>query len=120
MTASITKPPAATPTPAPMRIFLTFAPISAFASSISSRISSVACSEISVIAAAMFAGASSCSVSAAKAPQQERRDQPAGERRADQQLGPRAGELEAQRRLGVSARLLDALIGAGAVGRRLV
>ena len=70
---------------------MAFALISALASSISSRISSVACSEISVIAAAMLAGTSSCS--AAKAPQQQRCKHPAGERGADEDLRPRAQHL---------------------------
>src|SRR5579871_3725450 len=112
------KPPAASPTTAPVSSLRSLAVISARASSISSRISSVACSEISVIAAAMFAGTSSCS--AAKAPQQQRCEYPPGEGRTNEDLGPRPGQLAAAKRTGVLAALGRGLIGAGAVGRGLV
>ena len=86
----------------PVSSLRSLTPISALASSISSRTSSAACSEISVSAAAMFAGTSSCSVatatSARQAPQQEGGDQPAGEGRADEQLGTRPRQRRRRRR----------------------
>src|SRR5208283_2777357 len=90
--------------------------ISARARSSSSRISSVARSEISVIAAAMFSGISSCSV--AKTPQEQRRNQSAGERGADQYLGPLANEIEPTRRKDRGGRAAARPLGrGGSVGR---
>src|SRR5947208_975203 len=77
------KMPAAAPTIAPRISWLTFSETSALASSISSRISSDARSEISWTAAPMLC----CSGSAAKAPDQDRENDAPGERRPDQHLG---------------------------------
>jgi hypothetical protein len=110
------KMPAAMPMTVPRSSLPNFALISALASSISSRISSVARSEISVIAAAMFSGISSCSV--AKAPQQEGCDHAARERSPDEHLRSAAHQIQAGRRPDGRRRPGVLLGGGRPVGRR--
>src|SRR3954470_5536397 len=81
--------PAAMPIAAPRAIVVSFAVTSALASSISSRTRSWALSETSLMAARMFA--CELSVVAAKASQDQRGEQSAGERCADDQLRPLGG-----------------------------
>src|SRR5215207_246411 len=86
-----TKIPAARPTTAPLISFETFALISALASSISSRTSSEARSETSVIACAIDASRASApgwaTCSAGKALEQEGEGEATREGSADDQLG---------------------------------
>src|SRR3954447_5693481 len=94
ISAPRTKRPAAAPIPAPLASFVTFCVISALASSISSRTSSDAFSETSWTAWAIWV----CSGSAAKALEQHRGDQAAGERGADEDLGLLGGRGDRGRR----------------------
>src|SRR5947199_1170537 len=85
------KIPAASPTTAPRRSFVSFSKISALASSISSRTSSEARSETSVIVCARLAARWGSST--AKAPEDHRGEQAAGERADHRHLGTFADHL---------------------------
>src|SRR4051794_22219686 len=91
----IAKMPAAVPTTAPRTSLLTFSATSALASSISSRTSRLARSEISWTAAAIWGPSSGCPGSGAKALDQEGEGDAAQEGGADEDLGRHALPLVA-------------------------
>src|SRR5690242_11838916 len=99
--------PAAMPTAAPFASLVSLSVTSALASSISSRTRSWALSETSLMAATMLA--CELSVVAAKTLEDQGGDESAGERCADDDLGPLGGR---SRRLGTAEH--------GAAGRRRV
>src|SRR4051812_37075864 len=111
------KTPAAAPTAVPRRILVIFSETSALASSISSRTRTLARSEISWTAAAIWGPSSGCPGSGAKALDEEGEGDAAHEGRADEELDgrPPGGRADAgDGRSGLEGRQAG-VVAAGAV-----